>query len=636
MSYNVLALSGGGFRASLFHLGVIRYLRNKERLSSLDSIVGVSGGSIVAAHLVLNWEQYTHEDEEIVDKCFKNIIEFIKKDIRGKIIRRTIFRRDKRINILVSELNKLYENKRLGDIGENAPDVLLLSTNMIDGTRTVFSRKKYTILSDENVINDIETDSITVGSAVAASAAFPAVFSPVIITNRDLGVDQRILGNAKHYLSDGGIIDNSGIDIINSLLMNENIEEVLISDAGRPFDINQESYSGLFGVLKTSLRSTDIMMEEIATYAKQSLKNNKTTIISIGHRDDKSSNNTLSLKAQNLLKYIRTDLDEFSNIEINSLIVHGQNAACEVLNDDKDGYIPWEPEKTDVNVEEIESHLEKSSRRKLRLVSSKDRIGTSVIITVLSMILVVPVLTYRYYSSRYTFKAHPFSFSLNYPENIHSVYAGCFESYVYLDKKECDEFKNRIKKHVDENNKILKKFKNKIDADISDEKITNSIHRYCGFLEVEGDKGNGTGYILWDENQENNQIKVNQDKEALRKKYITKGFILFKFTNEPMIEHGLAFTTKRKNNELIIDVAQPPLHNRKGGLFRAKLPLNDKQQRYNNIRDILLTELTGNTIFEVSSNTSLPLKEDDDLDDKCKVDGKPGVMEFSKIKINTR
>jgi predicted acylesterase/phospholipase RssA len=54
----VLALSGGGFRATLFHLGVIRYLAEKQKLDEVKAICSVSGGSVLAAHLVLNWELY--------------------------------------------------------------------------------------------------------------------------------------------------------------------------------------------------------------------------------------------------------------------------------------------------------------------------------------------------------------------------------------------------------------------------------------------------------------------------------------------------------------------------------------------------------------------------------------------------
>ena len=46
-----LALSGGGFRALLFHLGALMRLNEIGYLSKLQRIVSVSGGSIAAAYL---------------------------------------------------------------------------------------------------------------------------------------------------------------------------------------------------------------------------------------------------------------------------------------------------------------------------------------------------------------------------------------------------------------------------------------------------------------------------------------------------------------------------------------------------------------------------------------------------------
>jgi hypothetical protein len=48
LSGNILALSGGGFRATLFHLGVIRYLFEQRKLQNVDTICSVSGGSVLA------------------------------------------------------------------------------------------------------------------------------------------------------------------------------------------------------------------------------------------------------------------------------------------------------------------------------------------------------------------------------------------------------------------------------------------------------------------------------------------------------------------------------------------------------------------------------------------------------------
>jgi predicted acylesterase/phospholipase RssA len=53
-----LCLSGGGFRATFFHLGVVRVLRDLGLLSRITDVFSVSGGSILAGHLALNWEGF--------------------------------------------------------------------------------------------------------------------------------------------------------------------------------------------------------------------------------------------------------------------------------------------------------------------------------------------------------------------------------------------------------------------------------------------------------------------------------------------------------------------------------------------------------------------------------------------------
>jgi len=52
-----LALSGGGFRAAAFHLGVFRKLDELGLLAKIDLLTCVSGGSIAGGFLALNWGQ---------------------------------------------------------------------------------------------------------------------------------------------------------------------------------------------------------------------------------------------------------------------------------------------------------------------------------------------------------------------------------------------------------------------------------------------------------------------------------------------------------------------------------------------------------------------------------------------------
>ena len=48
-----LALSGGGFRSALFHVGMLARLAELDLLRKVDVISSVSGGSIIAAYYYL-------------------------------------------------------------------------------------------------------------------------------------------------------------------------------------------------------------------------------------------------------------------------------------------------------------------------------------------------------------------------------------------------------------------------------------------------------------------------------------------------------------------------------------------------------------------------------------------------------
>ena len=79
-----LALSGGGFRATLFHLGVIKCLSDGGLLKNVSHVTAVSGGSILAAHLFENWNVYLKD----FPKAAESLLAFVQYDIRGRILRR--------------------------------------------------------------------------------------------------------------------------------------------------------------------------------------------------------------------------------------------------------------------------------------------------------------------------------------------------------------------------------------------------------------------------------------------------------------------------------------------------------------------------------------------------------------------
>src|SRR5262245_42043837 len=85
-----LALSGGGFRATLYHLGLVRFLRDAGILPRVSHITAVSGGSIFAAHLGLKWGRYNGSASEF-DAAAAELVNFVRLDVRNRILRRYPF-----------------------------------------------------------------------------------------------------------------------------------------------------------------------------------------------------------------------------------------------------------------------------------------------------------------------------------------------------------------------------------------------------------------------------------------------------------------------------------------------------------------------------------------------------------------
>ncbi len=77
-----LALSGGGFRASFFHIGVLAYLAEKDVLRYVETLSCVSGGSLIGAYYYLKIKKLLESktQAELSQKDYLNLVEEIQRD----------------------------------------------------------------------------------------------------------------------------------------------------------------------------------------------------------------------------------------------------------------------------------------------------------------------------------------------------------------------------------------------------------------------------------------------------------------------------------------------------------------------------------------------------------------------------
>jgi predicted acylesterase/phospholipase RssA len=215
-----LALSGGGFRATLFHLGVVRFLHEAGLLASVKRIGAVSGGSILAAHLGLNWEKYVGKEFDI---AAQEIINFVREDIRGNVIRRWILAwvtliprllKPKRwtfTTLLQGYYDRLFQHARLKDLGTFAkcPEIFFNCASLGTGQPCSFGQLCFMWSEKGKEKDPISSPNTRVDFAVAASSAFPPLFPPIAISHEILSCDIEKFPNP-FYLTDGGVYDNLG------------------------------------------------------------------------------------------------------------------------------------------------------------------------------------------------------------------------------------------------------------------------------------------------------------------------------------------------------------------------------------------------------------------------------------------
>jgi NTE family protein len=236
-----LCLSGGGFRAALFHLGALRRLNELGILSDVDTISAVSGGSILAAHLVERIPQWPAEGEVIEDWDERVVQPFraiTGKNFRtGPVLRRLFpwnwFRPDSGVKALARRYQRGITPARLGDLPDR-PRYIFCATDMVYGRFWVLEKR-----GAGRYDADLEArPGWPVARAVAASSCFPPIFSPMSVGSTPAsdgagsghGAPPKNPSDSSH-LTDGGTYDNTGVEVVW-----EDHAVVLVSDGGGTFD----------------------------------------------------------------------------------------------------------------------------------------------------------------------------------------------------------------------------------------------------------------------------------------------------------------------------------------------------------------------------------------------------------------
>ena len=239
----ILTLSGGGTRAAALAYGTMEALRDvklkmggrsRRLLDEVDVINAVSGGSIVAAYYAVHREGLFRDFEA----------KFLKRDVERQLraellanLPRLAQPQFSRGEVLAEYFDReLFDGATYADLarGNMRPYVVINAAALATGARFPFTQGQFDLLCSD-------LGSLSVGRAVAASAALPPFFGAItvesyrrflrsgivagIASKIDASAPTRIVRveEARTYMDrsrrphvhlvDGGLIDNLGLRV---------------------------------------------------------------------------------------------------------------------------------------------------------------------------------------------------------------------------------------------------------------------------------------------------------------------------------------------------------------------------------------------------------------------------------------
>ena len=217
-----LCLSGGGYRAMLFHAGALWRLNELGYLKKLARVSSVSGGSITAALLGVRWNQLEFGLNDGVAGAFATqVIDPVRRLAsrtidRGAVLGGIFLPGSISDKVTEAYREHLYGDATLQNLPDDPPRFIINATNVQSGALWRFS-KPY--MRDYRV-GMIAKPEVEVAVAVAASSAFPPILSPLRLEVEASRYEQPMQGEDLHVepylsdvvLSDGGVYDNLGLE----------------------------------------------------------------------------------------------------------------------------------------------------------------------------------------------------------------------------------------------------------------------------------------------------------------------------------------------------------------------------------------------------------------------------------------
>ena len=243
-----IALSGGGIRATIFHLGVLKWMAENSLLDKTSYISTVSGASLCVGLIYscndLKWPGNEDFRGHVLERV-KEVI--LNSDIQNSALLRVFpFWLTRKANLLAKVFEKKWNiNGTFSDI-DDFPTWCVNCTTYETGKRFHITQKTI----GDYAIGYADNHHFRISDAMAASAGFPFLIGPYRIKRKQFNwsnptheikdelIDAHFSRRRHYHLWDGGVYDNLGIESIFKIggasggHFNVPVNYIIVSNAG--------------------------------------------------------------------------------------------------------------------------------------------------------------------------------------------------------------------------------------------------------------------------------------------------------------------------------------------------------------------------------------------------------------------
>ena len=273
-----IALSGGGIRATVFHLGIFKYLAEQGLMSHVASISSVSGASLCVGLIVAKNGLKWPSDKEYLEKVLPQIEETV---LGNDIQRDTLWRLPfspaywwNRVELVAKTIEKSWGvNGTLQDL----PDYPHWEINCT----TFETGKNFRLRKDymgDYVVGYVQKPALQISEVIAASAGFPILIGPYKIktdkyqwTRNKMGGGHKEPAESVYTLWDGGVYDNLGLEALYKVEKGLDSEINFLIACNASCSIGYKSRKGNMSV-SNIMRLLDITMDQVLALRSRDIR----------------------------------------------------------------------------------------------------------------------------------------------------------------------------------------------------------------------------------------------------------------------------------------------------------------------------------------------------------------------------